>query len=216
MTGASGLKMANFMYSQAPQDGTYIGIVQNTLIAAQAVGLPGVQFDAEKFNWLGAIAPVVETMAVWHTTGVTDDRRRAQTRDRRRLHRARRRHLRLPGADERVPGHEVQDRLRLQRRQPDQHRDGARRGRGAQQFVVELEDHQAAMAHGQEDRRHRAGGSARGRPRRAVARGAGAHAGRTAHHRAGGLRHPVRPPVHDHAGHAGGARARRCAMPSRR
>jgi tripartite-type tricarboxylate transporter receptor subunit TctC len=72
MTGASGLKMANFMYTQAPQDGTYIGIIQNTLIAAQAVGLPGVQFHAEKFNWLGAIAPVVETMAVWHTTGVTD------------------------------------------------------------------------------------------------------------------------------------------------
>jgi ABC-type phosphate/phosphonate transport system substrate-binding protein len=44
--------------------------VQNTLIAAQAVGLPGVQFDARRFRWLGAIAPVVETMAVWHTTGV--------------------------------------------------------------------------------------------------------------------------------------------------
>ena len=72
MTGASGLKMTNYMYSQAPQDGTTIGIVQNTLIAAQAVGLPGVQFQAEKLNWLGAIAPVVETMAVWHTTGVTD------------------------------------------------------------------------------------------------------------------------------------------------
>jgi tripartite-type tricarboxylate transporter receptor subunit TctC len=72
MTGASGLKMANFMYAQAPQDGTYIGIIQNTLIAAQAAGLPGVQFRAEKFNWLGSIAPVVETMAVWHTTGVTD------------------------------------------------------------------------------------------------------------------------------------------------
>ena len=70
MTGASGLKMANFMYTQAPRDGTYIGVIQNTLIAAQVVGLPGVQFDAAKFRWLGAIAPVVETMAVWHTTGV--------------------------------------------------------------------------------------------------------------------------------------------------
>jgi tripartite-type tricarboxylate transporter receptor subunit TctC len=72
MTGASGLKMANYIYAQAPRDGTYIGIVQNTLIAAQAVGLPGVQFDAAKLDWLGSIAPVVETMAVWHTTGVTD------------------------------------------------------------------------------------------------------------------------------------------------
>jgi len=71
MTGASGLKMANFMYAQAPRDGTYIGVIQHTLIAAQAVNLPGVQFDAAKFRWLGSIAPVVETMAVWHTTGVT-------------------------------------------------------------------------------------------------------------------------------------------------
>jgi tripartite-type tricarboxylate transporter receptor subunit TctC len=70
MTGASGLKMANFMATQAPRDGTYIGVVQNTMIAAQVVGLPGVQFDAAKFRWLGSIAPVVETMAIWHTTGV--------------------------------------------------------------------------------------------------------------------------------------------------
>ena len=67
----SGLKMTNYLDSQAPRDGTHIGVVQNTLIAAQAVGLPGVQFDARSFHWLGAIAPVVETMAVWHTTGVT-------------------------------------------------------------------------------------------------------------------------------------------------
>jgi tripartite-type tricarboxylate transporter receptor subunit TctC len=71
MTGASGLKMANYIYAQAPRDGTYIGIVQNTLIAAQAVGLPGVQFDAAKLDWLGSIAPVVETMAVWHTTAAS-------------------------------------------------------------------------------------------------------------------------------------------------
>jgi len=70
MTGASGLKMANFMATQAPRDGTTIGVVQNTMIAAQVVGLPGIQFDASKFRWLGTIAPVVETMAVWHTTGV--------------------------------------------------------------------------------------------------------------------------------------------------
>jgi tripartite-type tricarboxylate transporter receptor subunit TctC len=78
MTGASGLKMANFMFTQAPQDGTYIGVVQNTLIAAQAAGLPGIQFDGAKFRWLGTIAPVVETMAVWHTTGVktTEDARK--------------------------------------------------------------------------------------------------------------------------------------------
>jgi tripartite-type tricarboxylate transporter receptor subunit TctC len=71
MTGASGLKEINYLANVAPKDGTYIGIIQNALPAMQAVGLDGVQFDATKFFWLGTMAPVVETMAVWHTTGVT-------------------------------------------------------------------------------------------------------------------------------------------------
>jgi tripartite-type tricarboxylate transporter receptor subunit TctC len=70
MTGASGLKMANYLFGQAPRDGTFVGTIQNALIASQAAGLPGIQFDAARFRWLGTIAPVVETMAVWHTTGV--------------------------------------------------------------------------------------------------------------------------------------------------
>jgi tripartite-type tricarboxylate transporter receptor subunit TctC len=81
MTGASGLKMANYMATQAPQDGTYIGVVQNGLIPAQVAGLAGVQFDITKFRWLGTIAPVVETMAVWHTTGIKtmEDARKRET-----------------------------------------------------------------------------------------------------------------------------------------
>jgi tripartite-type tricarboxylate transporter receptor subunit TctC len=71
MTGASGLKMINYLAGVAPHDGTYIGMVQNGLPALQVVGLDGVQFDAAKFDWLGAMAPVVETIAVWHTAGVT-------------------------------------------------------------------------------------------------------------------------------------------------
>jgi tripartite-type tricarboxylate transporter receptor subunit TctC len=70
MTGAGGLKMTNYLFAVAPRDGTTIGMIQNAFPALQAVGLPGVQFDAGKFHWLGTIAPVVETMAVWHTTGV--------------------------------------------------------------------------------------------------------------------------------------------------
>ena len=42
----------------------------NNFAATQAVGGQGVQFDVLKFRWLGTIAPVVETMAVWHTAGV--------------------------------------------------------------------------------------------------------------------------------------------------
>ena len=70
MTGASGLKMLNFLYNQAPRDGTAIGMIQNGFPAAQAIGRPGIQFDSNQLRWLGTIAPVVETLAVWHTAGV--------------------------------------------------------------------------------------------------------------------------------------------------
>jgi tripartite-type tricarboxylate transporter receptor subunit TctC len=70
MTGASGLKMLNFLYNQAPRDGTSIGMIQNGFPAAQAIGRPGIQFDGNQLRWLGTIAPVVETLAVWHTAGV--------------------------------------------------------------------------------------------------------------------------------------------------
>ena len=70
MTGAGGIKMANYLFTQAARDGTNIGMLGNNFPATQAVGGAGVQFDAVKFLWLGTIAPVVETMAVWTATGV--------------------------------------------------------------------------------------------------------------------------------------------------
>jgi hypothetical protein len=71
MTGASGLKSMNYLATLAPHDGTYIGMISEGLPSLQAVGMAGVQFDAAKFNWLGAIAPIDETVAVWHTAGIT-------------------------------------------------------------------------------------------------------------------------------------------------
>jgi len=70
MTGAGGLRMINYLYNVAAKDGTYIGMIANAFPAMQAVGVAGVQFDASKMNWIGSIAPAVETMTVWHTTGV--------------------------------------------------------------------------------------------------------------------------------------------------
>ncbi len=69
MTGAGGLKMANYLYELAPKDGTTIGVIGNYLPALQAVGGRGIQFDAGKFNWLGSLTRESQTMAVWHTTG---------------------------------------------------------------------------------------------------------------------------------------------------
>jgi hypothetical protein len=70
MTGAGGLRMVNYLYNVAPKDGLSIGMIANASAAMQAAGIASVQFDAGRLQWLGSIAPVVETMAVWSATGV--------------------------------------------------------------------------------------------------------------------------------------------------
>ena len=80
MTGAGGLKATNYLYEIAPKDGTYLGIIPNNFPALQAVGGRGVQFDAARFEWLGALTRETMTMVVWHTLGVKslDDVRRRE------------------------------------------------------------------------------------------------------------------------------------------
>jgi tripartite-type tricarboxylate transporter receptor subunit TctC len=70
MTGAGGIKMANYLYEVAPRDGSVLGMLLNTAPAMQAVGGQGVQYDANGFGWIGSICPTVETMTVWKTSGV--------------------------------------------------------------------------------------------------------------------------------------------------
>jgi tripartite-type tricarboxylate transporter receptor subunit TctC len=80
MVGAGGIKMANYLYSIAAQDGTAIGMFPSTLVAAQAVGTEGVQYDANKFFWLGSMSTSPVTLAVWHTSGIQtiEDARRKE------------------------------------------------------------------------------------------------------------------------------------------
>ena len=80
MVGAGGIKMANYLYAIAPQDGTALGMFPDTLVAAQAVGTDGVQYDANRFFWLGSMSTSPVTLAVWHTAGVQtiDDARKKE------------------------------------------------------------------------------------------------------------------------------------------
>jgi len=70
MVGAGGIKMANYLASIAPQDGTAMGMMPNTLVSAQAVGTEGIAYDANKFSWIGTMTTSPMTLSVWHTTGV--------------------------------------------------------------------------------------------------------------------------------------------------
>ena len=71
MIGASGLKMANHLYTQVPRDGSYIGMLSNNLPMREILGDKAIQFEAAKFYWIGSMSPLVEVMIVWSGTGVT-------------------------------------------------------------------------------------------------------------------------------------------------
>jgi tripartite-type tricarboxylate transporter receptor subunit TctC len=70
MPGAGGLVATNYLYNTAEQDGTVIGLVENSTPLAPLLGTKEARYDAVKFNWLGT--PSVETgvVLVWHTAPV--------------------------------------------------------------------------------------------------------------------------------------------------
>lgn len=71
MPGGGHLLATNFLYNQAPRDGTNIGTVINMMPLHQVTGGQGVHFDTAKFNWLGSTGVSNLTIMVWHTAGVT-------------------------------------------------------------------------------------------------------------------------------------------------
>jgi tripartite-type tricarboxylate transporter receptor subunit TctC len=70
MPGAGGIKAANYLYNVAPKDGLTIGGVHRTVPQAPQLGLPGTQFDASKFNWLGSMNNEVSVCIAWHEAPV--------------------------------------------------------------------------------------------------------------------------------------------------
>src|SRR5262245_42870331 len=56
MPGAGGLLATNYLYAQAPQDGTTIGLIHSSVPVAPLFGTQGAGFVAQKFNWIGSMA----------------------------------------------------------------------------------------------------------------------------------------------------------------
>jgi len=61
MPGAGGLRAANFIYAAAPKDGTTIGMFSRDMPLLAALGTTsGVQFDPQKFTWIGSSSSFVD------------------------------------------------------------------------------------------------------------------------------------------------------------
>jgi tripartite-type tricarboxylate transporter receptor subunit TctC len=67
MPGAGGALAANYIYSTAPQDGTVLVSLLNTIALAQALGRVKVQADLTKLQWIGNMSKQAEVVLVWHT-----------------------------------------------------------------------------------------------------------------------------------------------------
>jgi tripartite-type tricarboxylate transporter receptor subunit TctC len=70
MPGAGGVKAANYLYNVAPEDGSVIGNVSNTLTLIQLLK-GGVKFDVAKFNYIGRAAAMNAITMVWHNAPAT-------------------------------------------------------------------------------------------------------------------------------------------------
>jgi tripartite-type tricarboxylate transporter receptor subunit TctC len=67
MPGGAGVVMASYIYANAPQDGTVIGLGPGS---TDLFGSPGARYDARKFSWIGSMTADVAVSVAWHTSPV--------------------------------------------------------------------------------------------------------------------------------------------------
>jgi tripartite-type tricarboxylate transporter receptor subunit TctC len=70
MPGAGHIRAANYVFNQAPKDGTTIASFIPIFVMAQILGRSKTQFNPAEFNWLVSTSSSNSTIYVWHTTGV--------------------------------------------------------------------------------------------------------------------------------------------------
>lgn len=70
MAGAGSLRLANWLYSAAPKDGTTFGTVGRGAPFDQLLGRPGIQFDAPQFTWIGSMNDEVSVCVSTTSSGL--------------------------------------------------------------------------------------------------------------------------------------------------
>jgi tripartite-type tricarboxylate transporter receptor subunit TctC len=71
MPGAGTLKVANYIYTVAPKDGTVFGTFARGIPMEKLLGRSqGQQFDATKFTWIGSITDEPSVCVFWAKSGI--------------------------------------------------------------------------------------------------------------------------------------------------
>lgn len=71
LTGGGSRVAAGYIYNVAPKNGLALATAEQSLALQQALGDKAIKFDSTKFNYIGNPIADNNTMAAWHTTGVT-------------------------------------------------------------------------------------------------------------------------------------------------
>ena len=71
MEGAGSLRLANWLARVAPRDGTVFGTVGRGVPFDPLLGLPGTQFKAPDFSWIGSANNEVSICTSWGTSQIT-------------------------------------------------------------------------------------------------------------------------------------------------
>jgi tripartite-type tricarboxylate transporter receptor subunit TctC len=70
MPGAGSLRVAGFLYTAAPKDGTTMGMFGRGIAVEPLIGSGSANFDSRRFTWIGSGSDQVSLCASWHTAKV--------------------------------------------------------------------------------------------------------------------------------------------------
>src|SRR5262249_29517401 len=70
MVAAASVAAVNYVYGQAPKDGTVLGSFSRNIPSQKLMGQANIEADPRRFNWLGATSYPGRVCTVWHTAPV--------------------------------------------------------------------------------------------------------------------------------------------------
>jgi len=70
MPAAASVAAANFIYSQAPRDGTVIGSFSRNFASQALMGQPNIEADPRRYNWLAGYSLPARVCVNWHASPV--------------------------------------------------------------------------------------------------------------------------------------------------
>ena len=70
MPGAGSVRATNHLYAVANQDGSVIGMIDQSIQAFELIGRKGLRAEVSKFNWLGRLVTNSAVLFAWHTAPI--------------------------------------------------------------------------------------------------------------------------------------------------